>query len=114
MTAPGPRGSVDATEPRNVGTGDRATGNGMPEDQRQNVEEDEMPVQREEVADTEMFEGNGSSKRGRDSFNDDFITPNKTAKARSLPHEGTPLMNSFSPIMGISDLMGGDDLSQDQ
>ena len=65
MTAPGPQGPVDATEPRNVGIGDRATGNGMPEDQRQNVEEDEMPVQRAEVADTEMSEGNGSSKRGR-------------------------------------------------
>ena len=111
MTAPGPQGAVDAT---NVGIGDRATGNGMPEDQRQNVEVDEMPVQREEVADTEMSEGNGSSKRGRDSFDYAFITPNKTAKAKSLPHEGTPLMNSFSPIMGISDLMGRDDLSQDQ
>ena len=69
MTAPGPQGPVDATEPRNVGTGDRATGYGMPED-RQNVEEDEMPIQREEVADTEMSEGNGSSERGRDSFDD--------------------------------------------
>ena len=102
MTAPGPQGPVDATEPRNVGTGDRATGNGMPEDQRQNVEEDEMPDQREEVADTEMSEGNGSSEMGRNSFYDDFITPNKTAKARSLPEEGTPLMNSFSPIMDLS------------
>ena len=46
MTAPGSQGPVDATEPRNVGTGDRATGNGMSEDQRQNVEEDEMPDQR--------------------------------------------------------------------
>ena len=114
VTAPVPQGPVDATEPRDAGTGDRAIGNGMPEDQRQNVEEDEMPDQREEVADTEMSEGNGSSKRGRDSFDDDFITPNKTAKARSLSEEGTPLMNSFSPIMGISDLMEGDDLSQDQ
>ena len=42
-----------------------------------------MLDQREEVADTEMSEGNGSSKRGRDSFDDDFITPNKKAKARS-------------------------------
>ena len=82
VTAPGPQGPVDATEPRNVGTGDRATGNGMPDDQRQNVEEDEIPDQREEVADTEMSEGNGSSKTGRDS-DDDFITPNKTANARS-------------------------------
>ena len=114
VTAPVPQGPVDATEPRDAGTGDRAIGNGMPEDQRQNVEEDEMPDQREEVADTEMSEGNGSSKRGSDSFDDDFITPNKTAKARSLSEEGTPLMNSFSPIMGISDLMEGDDLSQDQ
>ena len=46
VTAPVPQGPVDATEPRDAGTGDRAIGNGMPEDQRQNVEEDEMPDQR--------------------------------------------------------------------
>lgn len=50
-----------------------------------------------------------SSKRERDEGDDDFITPNRPARRKTLPQSTVPTKNTFSIIMGIDDLMKGED-----
>ena len=61
-----------------------------------------------ECDDTDMEEL-GSSKRERESSDDDFVSPNKTAKQRPLPDGSLPLRDFFRPILTVSDLMADRD-----
>lgn len=43
-------------------------------------------------------------KRAREA-DEDFITPNKTARGRSLSSDRVSISNKFDPIMDVSDLL---------
>lgn len=64
----------------------------------------------EGVQEIEMTDGSGSSKRGLEASDDDFITPNKTAKSRSFSQDSVPTSNTFNLIMGVNDIMSDDTL----
>lgn len=73
----------------------------------------EVSKRAEIVSEIEAMEAvAGSSKRTHDSCDDDFITPNKTAKARTWSEESVPLTSSYAPIMGLADIMPDEQVSQ--
>lgn len=50
-----------------------------------------------------------SSKRGHEASDDDWISPNKTAKSRPWSESPVPTSNTFNIIMSVEDLMGDGD-----
>ena len=84
---------VDLSKPVGDGTEDSGAEGSGSQDQLSSSEDIDM-------------ENEKGLKRGR-TFEDSgsWIEPNKTAKSRSVSTEALDLGNTFSPIMGISDIM---------
>ena len=96
----GSQDPADAPKAATSGTGDSVTGGPGSEQQR--------------VADIDMSnEEDGSSKRGREDADDDYITPNRPVKARSWSEDSVPIRNSYTPIYGVGDIMNDDTLPLD-
>ena len=58
-----------------------------------------------EAVEENMDEGSGGSKRGLEVSDDDFISPNKTAKSRSWSQDPVPTSNAYAAILDLAELV---------